>query len=755
MFAPFCIARITASFSFGKPIIRLIVAALLGTLTACGGGGSGGGAQPSLTESALEVNITFPLDGAATDGRANLTVSGTIDDQNDGELAAGDISAFTVNGVPATVDFNTGRWQAGIALDSDSVDIETNLVPVNGTTNQAAVTVNNSPILADYELLNVSPDGSTALVYGSGDLRRVNLVSGAETPIIDNLNQGENAPRTGIRSDTAQQNVYLLGWGVRSSDAYTVELDAGSVHSIGNLWYAGDRELMSHGGFDLDPVGQQLVYSRKARDFHGIQTDACSILAIPLTGGPAAEVAYTSSVSNSPAAPTVPFCPGPLVVDSANNRVIVAADAGVLPDFYFPESSLYGLYAYDLASGAGSILSDAQTDSGPLLYAPKWLFLTAAGDRVLAVDEDRILWVDLTTGSRSLAMENPNMPDAITDVDFDEPGERLVVANSLNRLSALSLDTGEWGELSTLNRAVGSGPALPPAALSLADNTRRRLYVIDKYNLRLLAVNLDTLEREVIATDLVPGNFGNILMTAPALDSVAGMFYFFDLYTRQLIGVDLSSGSVHVITSPTVGSGPGLSSVTGLTVDEQQGLIYAAGVSRNPDNYYEGLISIDIATGSRALVSRAEQDSGSDEQPPQGVLYDAENDRVLAITANGTVLAIEPTSGQRTVLFDSEGLAESQESEFLFEPQSMAWDSTPGRLLVQRYCVATSCSLDVRSIDLGSGQRSIIMRNMPPVAFDPVNALIYSTGGLGRAVATDATDRYSRESVTIAYPEGN
>ena len=347
------------------------------------------------------------------------------------------------------------------------------------------------------------------------------------------------------------------------------------------------------------------------------------------------------------------------------------------------------------------------------------------------------------------------MPDAITDVDFDEPGERLVVANSLNRLSALSLETGEWGELSTLNRAVGSGPALPPAALSLADNTRRRLYVIDKYNLRLLAVNLDTLEREVIATDLVPGNFGNILMTAPALDSVAGMFYFFDLYTRQLIGVDLSSGSVHVITSPTVGSGPGLSSVTGLTVDEQQGLIYAAGVSRNPDNYYEGLISIDIATGSRALVSRAEQDSGSDEQPPQGVLYDAENDRVLAITANGTVLAIEPTSGQRTVLFDSEGLAESQESEFLFEPQSMAWDSTPGRLLVQRYCVATSCSLDVRSIDLGSGQRSIIMRNMPPVAFDPVNALIYSTGGLGRAVATDATDRYSRESVTIAYPEGN
>ncbi|PLW69958.1 PQQ-binding-like beta-propeller repeat protein [Pseudohalioglobus lutimaris] len=726
-----------------NPLVLVLLWSL--TLAACGDGSSRSPSSPPTEPSGFDLDITFPPDGASTEGVAAITVSGTLEASGGGPLSAADIQSFSVNNVPATVDFKLGRWHAEIPLGiRENVALTASLEPTSGRIVEVVSSVYNTPLQGAYELIRLFDDGNSALVYGSGQLRRLDLASGAETPVIDGLVDGYRVPATGIRMDATASNAYLLRWDAYgySPDAYTVDLGDGTGRSLGFLYYPSD--FVSHHGFDLDPVNMQLVYSRKTGDLHGIEGNNCRLMAIPLTGPPLREIARTSHVSDLPGAPPVPFCPGPVVIDATNNRAIVAADEQAYPEHYFPDPEDYGLYAYDLATGSGSVLSNALPESGPLLYSPEWLFLSHEGGRVLAVDEERILWVDLASGDRSLAVDEPNMPDSITDVDYDETGQRLVIASEYDHLSALSLVTGDRQELMsiTLENAIGGGPEVPGGALSVADSERNRLYVFDERKVQLVSIDLDTLERTLLAAKLQGGAY----VPAAALHPTEPYLYYIS-HNSALMRVNVETGVQEVVSSDSIGGGINLRQIAGLSVDAEHGLIYASGVigqwNRN------GLVSVDIATGARKLVA----DIGNiDFDHPSALklnLYSASQDRVIATTQGGNVIAINVHSGQRSPIYAGSG----EESI-----ESIAWDSTPGRILVgfdptgfDRYSPATS--LDIRSIDLESGTPAGVLEGAMPFAFDSTRALIYNVGDLlgnGETGQAYAIDRYTGAVATIA-----
>lgn len=717
-------------------------------LSACSDGSNRVASQLPVETSELVLDITFPPNSTSTEGVAEITVSGTLADVGDGELSADDIQRFTVNGIPVNVDFSLGRWQAEVSLGiTDSAQLAAVLESASGQILEKTVAVSNTPLQGDYKLLRLFADGSSALVYGSGQLRRVDLVSGAETPVVGQLIDGYLAPMTGVRIDATASNAYLLRWDFiePGSDAYSVDLGDNTGRHLGSLGYPGYVDTVFYHGFDLDDVNSQLVFSRKTGDaLHGINGDSCSLLTRPLSGGPARELAYTSGVSALPGAPSVPFCAGPVLVDAANNRVIAAADETAYPQPYFPAPEEYGLYAYDLASGVGSVLSEATSEQGPLLYAPNWLFLSGAGERVLAVDEEQVLWVDLTSGVRSIALENPSMPKEITDIDYDEVGQRLIIAHDLNSLSALSLSTGDLHELLRVDieKPIGEGAEVPWGSrppLSIVDSQRNRLYIFDEINEQLVSVDLTSLKRTVLATGLPT------YMSAAVLDPSATHLYYIASSSDKLMRLDIETGIRDVVTSASIGAGIPLRNITGLSVDSSRGLLYASGdIGRGIRN---GLVSVDINTGARKLIMEVpvhELRLFRYGHALQLNLYDADGDRVLVTTRHGNVLAIDLESGKRSRIY-----RRLYQDDPIY---SIAWDSTPGRILIGVE-LHTVTPMQVRSVELESGAVVEVTDEIARFAFDPSRALFYSVEDLlrnGERGQAFAIDRYSGDMAVIA-----
>ncbi len=714
-----------------------IIAIVAGfALASCGGGGSSNSGPPPAP-SDLSVSITFPLDGAATDAVDTLVVSGTIEDLSDGQLTARDIASFSVNGANATVDYASGRWRAEVPLRAQTVEIATQVTAVNGSSNQASVSLRNSPFPDDYQFLRASPDGTSALVYGSGNLRRVDLGTGDETLVASGLS-GKSIVG-GIRDDPIADAAYLPRLdSVAPRDVVQADLAGGNWTATPAIPVDdGYCCYYSFGGFDFDALQQRLVYAYQVTGFD-YEVDYCDLRAVSTTTGEVSILADTGAVPPLPGGPSAPICAGPVVVDPDNNRAIVTARYNIDPSQHIASfTDQLGVYAYDLATGAAQVVSDAQHGSGPLLSqlqsnAPQRLFRDPADGRLIAIKGTDILGVDPVTGDRQRLLEDPNIPANIDDMDYDPVNQRLLITTDRSRISALDLGDGSLQTLLEVHRAVGSGPDVESWKLGIVDSAARQLYNFD-YD-RLMALDLKTLQREVVVPKLPPGG-----IAGPALDAEGTQLYF---GVRGLVlAANLTSGAITLVAPSAQGSsGPALWDINSLSVDYDNGLLYAS-AAYEPDYAFHGLISIDIATGARELL--VEAPDATKDMPLN--LYDADQHRVIGVRENGEVLAIDPRTGETRLLTDNTGLAQEQQVQ---KPTGVAWDSAPGRILVWSLYRGS-----ILSIDLSTGARSIVGCKGTRISFDRASAVFF--GNLGDDdLSLYACDRYTGSVVTVARQDG-
>jgi DNA-binding beta-propeller fold protein YncE len=285
------------------------------------------------------------------------------------------------------------------------------------------------------------------------------------------------------------------------------------------------------------------------------------------------------------------------------------------------------------------------------------------------------------------------------EVAVDAAGQRIIVSDGPRLLV---------GDL--VNRALGHGARSYPLSLGAS---RCKPMAYDSVNGRALYLPNDLQIQQSgltggwspMMTDInnprTPGTSDLCNMQVDATGTRAFVLETIPNPVSELRSLDLATGDLTVISGDAVGSGESVFSLRGLTVDEANGVAFAA------DHGFGGkLLSIDLVTGNRTVVSpidlqfpmKPDQFDAIDNQ--HYLVFDAQ--RQLFAYSNyelGYVMGIDAQTGARSELSSA-----SRGAGPLFsQPLGMSFDDSSGRLFVTDPAENT-----VFEVDMDTGDRTAI-----------------------------------------------
>jgi hypothetical protein len=177
-----------------------------------------------------------------------------------------------------------------------------------------------------------------------------------------------------------------------------------------------------------------------------------------------------------------------------------------------------------------------------------------------------------------------------------------------------------------------------------------------------------------------------------------------------------------------VGAGPELREPVALSFDPSARRAHVLTlVERGPQLWIPEHQVVDVETGHRAIASVRALGDGPALTAPAGVAMDAANDRTLVIDRRSGLVAVDRTTGDRTLVGDPP-IGDVRP----FHPADMALDEKNDRALV-----IDAGGNALLSIDLGTGEDAIIegigpeLSHMTGVALDAANDRALLTGYWG------------------------
>ncbi|MCB9732823.1 MAG: hypothetical protein H6745_09455 [Deltaproteobacteria bacterium] len=662
------------------------------------------------TTPAPTVDVAFPGLVSATNGD-EVTVRGT----------AMAVCGTTVTGVSVLIDGSTEvltttptsgdvvSWSFSVTLEPDALNTfvvtATSSASLDGAT---TVTVQQHPAAAQKigEGLGMAVDPATHVAYvvdaALPGIIAVDLDDGA-TSILSGPDDGAGA---------AFSSSLQGGAAVDAANNRLLVTDDGNDNIVAVDLTTGDRTVLSDNTIDPDPaIGSPF----------GIVVDAGSGVAYYLDSGLDAVVSVNLATGmraifsddTTPASNPVNLDqPRDLVLDAANNRLLFV-DTGADDTTTTSDNDVEAVIAVSLTDGARSYVSgDGHGGSGPALATPRSLAID--GTRVYVADSagvEGIVLVDLTTANRSeysgetvgvTVDEGADFTDARA-VYVDAANERLVVLDSnLDRLVAVSMASGSEGDRTFIDPpippppAVGSGPTFADPSGVVVDPMGRVVYVADDGANAILAIDLVTGARTVVADSTSSG----VVLEEP-----------------RGLGWDAANGRLLV-----------------------------------PDNALDAVVAIDIATGMGTTVSddSSVDDASSDFGSPRGavVVEPAGTTALVADTARDAVYRIDLADGTRTYL--------AHDVPLLDGVQTLELDAANNRVLVTASSSTSDTVLDaLLAVDLTSGAITVLankstdttpvgtgvdMTNPRGVVLDAVNGVAYVLDAdLDALVAIDLT----------------
>ena len=243
---------------------------------------------------------------------------------------------------------------------------------------------------------------------------------------------------------------------------------------------------------------------------------------------------------------------------------------------------------------------------------------------------------------------------------------------------------------------------------------------------------------DLVATDL-SGNsesqagisfvdYQSFLSTAAYMDVSTSGDVAFLTDKRQIVKVDLKTGNRSEIASNRLGNGRDFIGLTGILYDESnQRLIVADEYLSISASYDDILMSVDIKTGDRTIISSPEVGAGINFRLPISMSLDLTNNRVLFMDAGiEAVFSVDLTTGDRTVLSGA-GVG-----------SGVIINNTGGFVVDLEKSVAYASTSEVRgviAIDLNDGDRTIVsspsigegtvITAPSSIAFDAVRKYLY------------------------------
>jgi len=223
----------------------------------------------------------------------------------------------------------------------------------------------------------------------------------------------------------------------------------------------------------------------------------------------------------------------------------------------------------------------------------------------------------------------------------------------------------------------------------------------------LVEIDLSTGDRTVLSSDVVGSGAPFVDPRVAALDESRGEALFWDEGRAAIVRVDLSDGDRLVLANGTTGAGPDLTSVRAMLVDAAGDRLLLADVTA----IGAAILSVDLATGDRTLISDAVTGSGPALDTPTCIALHSAGNRVLVGDgATNAVVSVNLGNGNRATLSGA-----SNGAGPLFQSlDGLTMESTQGPLLV-----LDAQSETIYDIDIANGNRGLISTGVlgqgPPI----------------------------------------
>lgn len=594
--------------------------------------------------------------GLAGLAAAALAVPGCGDDGGGGAPDAGP-DAYAGDGVPPTVEVSFPPPSS--LTDTPSITIRGSASDVDDI---AAIRVNGTAAQTDdgfatWQVTLPLTHGANALTIESEDEFGATDATAAELTVTLSANVMDSP--AAVAADPANGRALVLD----------TQLDA----LVAVSYATGERTILSD---DETGTGERMqdavAIELDAANQRALVLDGATVIAIDLATGNRTPISGEASAGE-------PFVNAThMALDATKNQVLVL-DAGRIGT----EPVEPALFSVDLTSGDRTVLvrGAGEADSGPALVSTTALALDAAGNRALIAATD-------TTDPDNVAV-------AILAVDL-ATFERTVVSTNANQ------DQG---------RAMGE----PVSMLLDATVTPARLIVLDAGDDLVLAVDPATGNRTVVAEDRqTPGQDFSV-PRAVALDAPEGgaaRLIVTDSGLDMVLAVAFADGARTVLSGFNIGQGPTLLDPASLVLDARNGTDGRVLVS---DSQEDAVVSVDLATSARTVLSDADTGAGDAFQTPAGLTLDVDTGLYGQIDSAGQVVVADPAAaalvsvnlatGARTTL--SGGPAGTGPA--FAAPKGVAFD--PGDVAASvpaRYLVVDQDANALFAVDPANGARTIV-----------------------------------------------
>ncbi len=604
---------------------------------------------PAIFNWAVDVTaptgrILFPTPLSYTDA-ATLTVRGSAADANG-------VASVSVNGVAATSIDGFANWRANVPLTALSTTLTLSVTDAAGNTTASADTatvINRGPSLVGFMGMAFDPNGDQIIALD----RTANAI-----------------------------------YGYRTTDG------------VGRLISAAPSPGANNGQFS--PTAIAVDAQRNRALFIDYQID--SLVAADLATG----VRTIVSPSPTPGAATSLAVANDLALDATNNRAFalnVVCNCVIGMDLttgarLIVASATVGTGAYP--SSLNGLVYDGITTPG----APRLLTASLSSPGV-----QEIIAIDVATGNRSVfssslgAIGTGPATQGPMALALDPVRNRLLIAdNFVFGIMAIELDTGNRTVLMTQH--TGTGPMLYPTTGMAYDPGTNRTFTHQTLENEIVATDLATLARTPLIHSHVgsgaePHNVDALVIEQPT-GAPASLVYS-QTYPLAVMRLDLATGARTVIADASTGTGPAIDGISDLVLDTRPsaGPNKALALLGTPGNL---LVSIDLITGARTQIADLNAAAPAVTEPNR-LRLDVAGNRVLFTNgdrAGGTdaLYAIDLATGTRTVISDvnvGSGTDPGYLTDFVFEP---AGNST-------RVLLSDVDAQSIFSVDLASGDRTL------------------------------------------------
>ncbi len=570
----------------------------------------------------------------------------------------------------------------------------------------------------------------------------VNLSSGKNTLTVSTLDAESNEDNSATQAsivvkgselnepaaitlDKTNNRVLLIS--VETNELLAIDLTSNSMTVLSDS--SGSIDFNEPNGIALDIANNRALVA---------DGDLNSITAVDLSTGERTAFAEDAETPMGDATS--------IVIDDTNNRALVI------------DSNESRIVAVNLDTQAISVLSDEDTaNSIQIFINPSGIVLDSKHNRALVTDRDDegylvLLAVDLASGARTLISDNSSQgATSITHawgVVLDSDSNRALAVSYYDddsvAIVAIDITTGIQSVLSDEANAGSAISFDDPFGITLDKDNNRALLTDSELNV-VIAMDLTTGVRTSFFSNETPN--ANHLFGDPEriiVDANNNRALVTDSNLGAKLAIDLNTGERTVLSSNQTADGFNKRSFPkAMTLDatnnrvlvtaslsDIEGLAVRAIIADN------ALIAIDLTTGHRTIISDNDTpDGGEVLDAPVGVTLDSNNNRVLILEGGRTaygLVAVDLTTGIRSV-FSNNTTPDDQNT--FSKVSHVTLDSANNRALV------TSSNIGILAVDLALGTRTILSDDATPPGganeLGTVNAIIVDAEN-NRALVVDS-----------------